>query len=454
MHDQALTVPLARRAAAVLALVAPLAALIVALSTAASSLGWALLTALCVLVAVGSGWLLLTRRGALRVVAGIGLVIAVAGLLVVQLLHWRGLLVFVLLLGLLAVFGAAGRYAMGTRHRSGRPPVTVPVGAARHGVLIINPRSGGGKAGKCELATEAERRGIRVITLEPGDNVRDLAERAIAQGADVIGMAGGDGSQAIVAATASRHDIAHVCVPAGTRNHFALDLGLDRADVVGALDAFTDGVERRIDLARAGEHVFVNNASLGVYARVVQSDSYRDAKLQTWARLLPDMLGPGAEPIDLQFENPQGTRFVDAALVLVSNNPYEVARLSGAGTRPRLDTGVLGVLAARIRRAGDIHELAALEAAGQSQRYSGLLTWTAQEFQVTSEAPIPLGLDGEALVVEPPVRFQSLPGALRIRLPRQAGGRSPAAGAIALTRSDVSTLFRVAAGNPDAARSW
>ena len=104
-------------------------------------------------------------------------------------------------------------------------------------------------------------------------------------------MAGGDGSQALVATVAMRHDVAHVCVPAGTRNHFALDLGLDRNDVVGALDAFTDGVERRVDLASLNERIFVNNASLGVYARIVQSDDYRDAKLTTWKRMLPDMVG-------------------------------------------------------------------------------------------------------------------------------------------------------------------
>ncbi len=105
-------------------------------------------------------------------------------------------------------------------------------------------------------------------------------------------MAGGDGSQALVATVADRRDIAHVCIPAGTRNHFALDLGLDRDDVVGALDAFTDGAERRIDLAQVNDRVFVNNASLGVYAKVVQSDAYRDAKLETWTGMLPDLLGP------------------------------------------------------------------------------------------------------------------------------------------------------------------
>ena len=100
-------------------------------------------------------------------------------------------------------------------------------------------------------------------------------------------MAGGDGSQALVASVAARHEIPHVCVPAGTRNHFALDLGLDRNDVVGALDAFGDGVERRIDLASVNGRTFVNNASLGLYAEIVQSPEYRDAKLRTAAAMCP-----------------------------------------------------------------------------------------------------------------------------------------------------------------------
>jgi diacylglycerol kinase family enzyme len=440
---------LARRVAAVIALLAPVAALAVALSAMVSSLGWALLTALCVLVAVGSAWLLLTRRGTVRVLGWVGLLAAVSALVVFQILHWRSLLVFLLLIGLLAVFGVAGRFAIGSDPRPMRPtPVSRPVGPAQHGVLIVNPRSGGGKATRFDLPGEAARRGIQVLILEPGTDLRELAQRSIAQGADVIGMAGGDGSQAIVADVARRHDIPHVCVPSGTRNHFALDLGLDRDDVVGALDAFTNGIERRIDLARINEHVFVNNASLGVYAQVVRSDSYREAKLQTWARLLPDILGPDAEPSDLRFEGPDGTRYTDAALILVSNNPYQVAPLAGAGTRPRLDTGLLGVLVARIRSAADVSELAALEATGQPQRYSGLIGWTGREFQVTSTAAIPIGLDGEALTIDPPARFTSLPGALRIRLPRHASGVSPAAAAITLNRDDFWALVRVAFGAP------
>ena len=238
-------------------------------------------------------------------------------------------------------------------------------------------------------------------------------------------MAGGDGSQALVATVAARRDVAHVCIPAGTRNHFALDLGLDRDDVVGALDAFTDGVERRIDLARVNDRVFVNNASLGVYAKVVQSDAYRDAKLETWTRMLPDLLGPDAEPIDLEFTAPDGSSCDDAPLVLVSNNPYQLTQPRRCGHARADRHGPRSAsLAARVRSAADVSKLVALELVGQAGRFPGLLSWSTPEFEVRSRGPVEVGLDGEALVLDPPLRFASLPGALRVRLPRGVGLRT------------------------------
>ena len=157
------------------------------------------------------------------------------------------------------------------------------------------------------------------------------------RGADVIGMAGGDGSQALVASVASRHGIPMVVIPAGTRNHFALDLGIDREDVVGALDAYDDGIERRIDLAEVNGRVFVNNSSMGLYAKIVQSQDYRDAKVRTAAETLPDLIGPNAVPLDLRFTLPSGEQVTSANLVLVSNNSYQLSHLRGASTRPSLD---------------------------------------------------------------------------------------------------------------------
>jgi diacylglycerol kinase family enzyme len=402
-----------------------------------------------VLVLVGSGatWLALTTRASARAAAGAAAVIAFAGLVVLLVTHPHSVLALALLAVLAAVFGVAARYALGRTGRSAAY-VTSPglrVGAAGSAVLIVNPKSGGGKGEHFRLVEEAERRGVKAIVLTPGDDLLELARTAIARGAEVIGMAGGDGSQALVATVAARLGAAHVCIPAGTRNHFALDLGLDRDDVVGALDAFTDGLERQIDLARVNDRVFVNNASLGVYAKVVQSEAYRDAKLQTWSRMLPDLLGSGAAEGGLEFTAPDGSVCDDAPLILVSNNPYQLAHFAGAGTRARLDTGMLGVVAARVHDATDASRLAALELAGQAQRFPGLLSWSTPRFEVRSRQPVEVGLDGEALVMQPPLRFVSMPGALRVRVPRTAG-LAPAARSVALTTENLAALLRVAAG--------
>jgi len=311
----------------------------------------------------------------------------------------------------------------------------------------MNPRSGGGKAARFGLADQCRARGIEPVVLEPGDDLLQLAEAAIAGGADAIGMAGGDGSQALVAAVAARLGVPHVTVPAGTRNHFALDLGLDRDDVVGALDAFTDGIERRVDLAEVNGRVFVNNASLGLYAEVVQSPEYRDAKLKTAADILPRLLGPSATPFDLQFTGPGGTEHATAHLILVSNNPYQLDYIGGRGTRERLDRGTLGLVAATITGPAEAQRFVALEALGQLRRFPGWMEWQAPRFEVRSGGPLNMGIDGEAVVMDPPLTFTIRAGALAVLLPRHRLRASPAATALHLTsRSVIADLAGIVAG--------
>ena len=410
----------------------------------------ALLLVLAALGLAGAAlWLAATRRGIVRLLGIAVAVVALAGG-VVALIAQGVIDELVALVVAIAVLGAASRMALRRGQIPERTDSTHPAARtarARSGVLLINPKSGGGKAERFDLAGEARKRGIRPVVLERGDDLLKLAEQALSDGADVIGMAGGDGSQALVATVAMRHNVPHVCIPAGTRNHFALDLGLDRDDVIGALDAFTDGVERRIDLASVNEHVFVNNASLGVYAEVVQSDAYRDAKLETWTQMLPELLGPGAPAIDLSFQGPDATEVRDAPLVLVSNNPYQLTSLAGAGTRARLDSGRLGLVAARITAASDIAEFVMFETVGQAQRFHGLLEWSEVRFEVRSSSPVAVGLDGEALVLEPPLQFVSLPGALRVRLPERASNGASATSA-SFTRDNLRALSRIATGHP------
>ena len=393
------------------------------------------------------GWLVLTRRSYLRL---LGLPFVVFGIVGLFAFAYDHKVALPTLVAVLVLFGFAARYAvrhaitaeqMARRHAR-------PADPAQKGVLIINPNSGGGKAERFNLPEEARKRGVEPLLLERGANLCELADRAVTQGADVIGMAGGDGSQALVARVAMQRDVAHICVPAGTRNHFALDLGLDRDNVVGALDAFTDGVERCIDLASLNDRIFVNNASLGVYARVVQCDAYRDGKVGTWKRMLPEMLGRDAAPSDLLFDAPHTRDWANASLVIVSNNPYQLRRFRGAGTRPRLDTGRLGVFATRMRGAGAVAKLVTLGTIGQHRRLGGVLQWSSLEFEVRASAPVAVGLDGEALVLAPPLRFVSLPGALRVRVPRHASGISPAGVAVTLTRRNLWALMRIAAGKP------
>ena len=324
---------------------------------------------------------------------------------------------------------ALSTFALGRDRTSLREADTpgTPVGPARNGVLIMNLKSGGGKAERFGLEEEARRVGVEPVVLRPGDDLRQLAQDAIDGGADVIGMAGGDGSQALVASVAMAAGVAMVCIPAGTRNHFALDLGLDRDDVVGALGAYADAVERRIDLATVGDRVFVNNVSLGVYAKVVQSEEYRDAKRQTTAKLLPEMLGPDADRFDLRHDGPDGTERSGAQLIMVSNNPYRLTGLGGVGSRARLDTGELGVVTAEVHGAREMSEMVAAQAAGRIQRFRGYEEWTTPSFTVRSDSPVEAGVDGEALLLDPPLEFRCHPGALRIRVPTASWGSSPAA---------------------------
>jgi len=312
----------------------------------------------------------------------------------------------------------------------------------------MNPKSGDGKVGRFNLVAEARRRGIEPVVLAPGDDLLQLAEQAVADGADVIGMAGGDGSQALVATVASRNDVGFVCVPAGTRNHLAMDLGLDRDDVVGALDAFGKAVERRIDLGLVGDRVFVNNATAGLYAKIVQSPAYRAHKVGTALELLPAMLGPDATPFDLRFTGPDGTPHASAHLIMVSNDRYQLGSGEGFGSRRTIDGGNLGIVAATFRSSAELARLLESGATGRNWRPPGWVEWAAASFQLESGQPVEIGIDGEAVVLDPPIRFRTLPGALRVRIPPHAPGYSPAATAPTPGWAGVTALLQVVAGRP------
>jgi hypothetical protein len=281
------------------------------------------------------------------------------------------------------------------------------------------------------LTGEAERRGFEVVELGAGDELEELVRAAVGRGADGLAMAGGDGSQALVAAIAAEHDLPYACIPSGTRNHFALDLGVDREDVVGALDGFVDGGERYVDLGEVNGRVFVNNVSLGVYAQAVSQNDYREAKLRTLLDTLTDTLGSEGETVDLRWTDPDGAEQASAALVLVSSNPYLLGPTLGTGTRPRLDSGVLGIV--------DFHP----PTPGAGEQLARWRELTAATLEVEADGPIPLGIDGEAATLESPLRFRVRPEALRVRIARGHPGASPSAEIPKIPLSALEELLRV-----------
>jgi diacylglycerol kinase family enzyme len=260
------------------------------------------------------------------------------------------------------------------------------------GLLIVNPRSGSDRPTAEELAEAGRARGIEVHLFREGDDLEEVARGA---SADALGMAGGDGSLAPVAGVAIERGLPFVCVPFGTRNHFARDLGLDRDDPIAALDGFA-GRERRVDVGRAGGRLFLNNVSLGMYALLVHEREKHRRRREALARARAILIA-------LRHFSARGL-LVDgeslrARVVLVANNAYELDLLS-VGERERLDEGRLHLYVA-----------------------TGILKahWgerSGERFEVSApRASLRAAIDGEPARLQTPIEFRIESRALRVLVP-------------------------------------
>jgi len=435
---------MSRRLAAVLALVATLAGLVGLVVNAVQWFPNGLLAIGLLVVAAVAAFQGLIRTGVPRTVlwvAGALALIAAVVALVLHVIQYGGLGAVILI----SAGVVLARQAFSVHLHL--PPAQRP----QRAVVVYNPKSGGGKATTFHLADEARKRGIEPIELKPGDDLVVLVKGAVARGADALAAAGGDGTQALVATIAAENDLPFACIPAGTRNHFALDLGVDRDDVVGALDAFVDGGEKRVDLGLVGGRTFVNNCSLGLYAEAVQQTGYRDAKLRTLletastqlsqagAAAGPRAAGPGADSTrELRWTDADGRPQSSAAVILVSNNVYRLGTVIGSGTRPRMDAGQLGIAVM-------------LAPAGDGGRRQPMRQWSAPTFVIDSDGDVPVGVDGEALVMPTPLEFTIRPAALRVRIAPHHPGASPAATLPSGFVDAVKRLWRIAGGQDPAA---
>jgi diacylglycerol kinase family enzyme len=319
------------------------------------------------------------------------------------------------------LFGAIGAIAAGSALKPNRdlPSVmAIPLRPPKQrSMLLVNPRSGEGKAQAFGIVETARRWGIAVHVLQPGEDVQELAQAAIGDGAEAIGMAGGDGSLGLVAQVAMRHDIPFVCIPAGTRNNFARDLGLDYDDPRSALLAFS-GKERRVDVGSIGERVFLNNASFGIYPEIVREPGYRRARLLTAHTVITRVLNGEREPFDLRFSDPDGHAFHSAFMLLVANNPYDTLGLDTVGWRSKLTRGVLQVSMVRALDVEAVERLAGGMLLGHPGARDGWLQWHCQTLSLdAASGRLEVGVDGEHLQFPAPVELRSHPRALRVLVP-------------------------------------
>ncbi len=258
------------------------------------------------------------------------------------------------------------------------------------GLLVVNPRSGDESPSRDELRAEAERRGIAVRLLDPGENPAEAARSAET---GPLGAAGGDGTVSAVAAVAIERDLPLVPVPFGTRNHFARDAGLDRDDPLGALDLFSEGVERRVDVGRVGGRLFLNNVSLGLYARLVHQREHHRRRRDAFARLRALALAAThRRPLGLVVDGEP----IDTRVLLVANNRYALDLLS-VGERERLDEGLL--------------HLYALDGWAWHEQSCRELTVDAEGGRLEA------AIDGEPAELETPLEFRVEPRALRLLVP-------------------------------------
>jgi diacylglycerol kinase family enzyme len=362
------------------------------------------------LILAGEYWFL-AHRGVLRWLA-LGLVVLTPIAVLVVFALNNQIWVAVVSVALMLLAAAAARRALAPPPDATSMPVR-EVPPPKRAFLIMNPKSGGGKVAKYDLKKKAEALGAQVALLEgPGEvDVAALARQAVTDGADLLGVAGGDGTQALVAGIAAEHDLPFLVISAGTRNHFAMD----RDDPSTCLAALTDGVEQQIDLGIIGDRTFVNNASFGAYAEIVKSPAYRDDKRGTTLQTLPDLLS-GHRGAKLT-AHAGDTAVTGPQAVLVSNNPYEISDIAGLGRRPRLDAGALGFIAVTVNNA--LQAVTLLRGA----QGEGLTVLTAGEVVVDADTTeIPVGVDGETVMMPAPVRCTIRPKVLRVRVPRHRPG--------------------------------
>jgi len=396
------------------------------------NLWFALLLGLVAAMLLCAAWLMMTGAGsrlrfgqALAGMSALGLIVLLAAFFSEASQRRTVIALGLIALVYLVIVGLLRRAYWRERRQAGG--AVHPPAHFKYPYLIINPKSGDGRAIKAGIDDLAREKGIVVMVTKRGDDIETLARKAVAQGADVLGISGGDGSIGAVVKVALQHELPVVVLPGGTRCHFARDLGLDPKRIVDSLAGF-EGVERLIDVGVINGRTFLNNVSFGMYADIVDHPEYRDNKLEVSRTVVRELVSGERKPYPLRFHH-QSQKFTSAVQVLVSVNEYQTFNLLELGHRIRLDGGVLQVTAITRLNGEMVRQLlasASTDAIRKQHKLKDFYQWTARAFTITGDGgSLVAGVDGERETYTTPVHVVIRPQALSVYVPAEGDRNRP-----------------------------
>lgn len=317
---------------------------------------------------------------------------------------------------------AAGTHLI-TRYAGNRMTETT-----RSVTLLWNDASGWDPKGKqresIETTLAVDHLNLCVQRVDDGRNLRELSKSLVASGTDILVAAGGDGTVNAVASALINQPTALGVIPAGTLNHFARDLHIP-LDPVEAARTLLTGEIVAVDAAEVNGHVFLNNSVLGLFPnyRSTKEAWERRGFGQTALRRLIAMLAGVLRVfwrlphLRLSIETEEGIRKLRTPFVLIGNNEHRMQGLA-VGQRASLSDGYLWVYAMRpCSRWGLLRMLTGL-VLGRTPRSSVFQVFRASRLSIDAKPRrIGVGVDGEMVRMVAPLKYRSLPRALRVIAP-------------------------------------
>ncbi len=257
--------------------------------------------------------------------------------------------------------------------------------------LVFNPRSGGGRAADVAEQVRKALPAVTVVEVGPDDDL-EQALRDAAGAAQVLGIAGGDGTVATAAAVAVERDLPLAVFPGGTLNHFAKDIGCRTA--AETIRAVTEGSLSRVDVVQFnGDTTVVNTVSIGAYPAFVRIRERLEHKISK------PLAGVVAMLLTLRRERSVRISYdgytLQTSLFFIGNSIYQPTGFAPSG-RPRMDDGLLDVRILETGRPWYRLRIMAALLAGRLERSRLYHELQVPQFRFTAvDGPVSIGRDGE-----------------------------------------------------------